>query len=66
VAGQDFVRVTNLSPPTDTTENRATALAVPFYRRPRMTFIGTMVRTVQSGPTGNRSEVYQGSYWSDK
>jgi hypothetical protein len=68
VAGQDFVRVTNMSPPTVTTEIRAEATApvVPCYRRPQLTFVGTMVRTVQSGPSGNRNETYQGSYWSGR
>jgi hypothetical protein len=38
----------------------------PGYSRPRLAHIGSVVRTVQSGPTGNRNETYQGSYWSDR
>ncbi len=34
------------------------------YRRPRLEFVGTVTRLVQSGPWGNRYETYQGSYWS--
>ena len=29
--------------------------AAPLYRRPRLAHIGSIVRTVQSGPTGNRT-----------
>jgi hypothetical protein len=38
----------------------------PRYCRPRLAFVGTVNRLVQSGPIGNRNETYQGVYWSDR
>lgn len=35
------------------------------YREPQVVFLGTVEQLVQSGCCGNRTETYQGSYWSD-
>lgn len=68
MAEHDFVRVTSTRSPAGTAEapTEAGRRAAPRYCRPRLALVGSVVRLVQSGPTGNRNETYQGSYWSDK
>jgi hypothetical protein len=44
----------------------APASATPSYRRPRLAYVGSVTRLVQSGPVGNRYETYRCSYWSDR
>jgi hypothetical protein len=52
-------RNSNQAAPTQTN-------GAPAYSRPRLAYVGSVVQTVQSGPTGNRYETYQGSYWSGR
>jgi len=40
--------------------------ATSSYQRPHLEVVGRVTELVQSGPSGNRYETYQGSYWSDR
>jgi hypothetical protein len=64
--GQEPARVHTPSEPNAHPGAKELVSGTSCYQRPRLEYVGSVTRLVQSGPTGNRYETYRCSYWSDR